>query len=286
MSERVLEEALRAFAAFCLRFTRLARLGGKLVAGVGNGGAADAGDRGDLGERDAGIGLERGDGALALGIAGLACSRGALCPALWGTLRRRPRPGFLPLLPHGSPWLRPRPDGALARGRRFLWLRASQQRREHSGQNLRGGGRLQIEGAEVGEDLGDVGGREHAGSPASLKVGWRTINPPPARCEGDNVVVIAVAREVAMLERVAAKHANRTRCGQPRRSFVLAGPLSSECCPGVAPRLISDRKQRLVSIAYSSSLCDFRNQRALQRLSPGVCGSSGILPPLAMQSWK
>ena len=48
---------------------------------------------------------------------------------------------------------------------------------EHGGQNLRGGVGLQVEGAEVGEDLGEVGSREHGESPA---VGWRTIIPRAA----------------------------------------------------------------------------------------------------------
>jgi hypothetical protein len=40
-------------------------------------------------------------------------------------------------------------------------LRAAEQRRKDSGEDLRGGGRLQIEGAKVGEDVGEVGSRKH-----------------------------------------------------------------------------------------------------------------------------
>jgi hypothetical protein len=39
--------------------------------------------------------------------------------------------------------------------------RVPQQRREHGGEDRRGGVGLEIEGAEVGEDVGDIGGREH-----------------------------------------------------------------------------------------------------------------------------
>jgi hypothetical protein len=55
---------------------------------------------------------------------------------------------------------RPRPSGVLLRE---LAIRAPQQRCEHSGQNLRGGVRLEMEGGEVGGDLSDGVGRKHGG---------------------------------------------------------------------------------------------------------------------------
>src|SRR5215831_1039111 len=49
---------------------------------------------------------------------------------------------------------------------RRVRVRAAEQWGEDCGENLRGGVRLQIEGAQVGEDVSDIGSREHAGSPA------------------------------------------------------------------------------------------------------------------------
>src|SRR5262245_17403547 len=45
-------------------------------------------------------------------------------------------------------------------------LRAAHQRGEHGGEDLGDGVGLEIESAEVGDDLGEVGGREHGRSPA------------------------------------------------------------------------------------------------------------------------
>src|SRR5262249_11430558 len=72
----------------------------------------------------------------------------------------------------GAPPLRARPFGADRRNRnRNIRLRATEERREDSGEDLCGGVRLEIEGAGVGENLGEVNGRKHGCEASAVEMG-------------------------------------------------------------------------------------------------------------------
>src|SRR5262249_35825212 len=154
---------------------RLTGFLGELLAGDHGGGAADLGDLCDLRRRGGGVGLERGQRA----ITGLGGGVPLVSPAL-------PRRGAPRLRPHGSPGSPPRPlprarAVSSQRGRRWVQVRATQQRGEHaaricavvSGASWRALrlARISVRSAAAGS-LGE--------SPA---VGWRTITLRALPCK-------------------------------------------------------------------------------------------------------
>src|SRR5262245_6164161 len=82
---------------------------------------------------------------------------------------------------------------------------------EHGGQNLRGGVGLQVEGAEVGEDLGEVGSREHW----RISCGGMADDNPARGASGETSLVGANARPLSARLPRSPRAEPRSQSGDP-----------------------------------------------------------------------